>query len=84
MFLRLENAQLKKRPPPEKALPAPVAQPPAAPSLAPELEKYLKMTKMKIPSHAVQNKMRQDGIDPDERWQEIQDFLNGNYYIYVF
>merc|ERR1712048_43335 len=59
------------------AKPMPVVKMAAAPKLAAELEKYAKMAKMKIPQHAIHNKMRQDGLDPDDRWQEIQDFLDG-------
>merc|ERR1712062_812851 len=55
---------------------SPSSQPVEAPKLDPKLEKYKKMVKMHIPKHAVENKMRQDGIDPS-RYEEIEAFLSG-------
>eukprot|EP00494_Astrolonche_serrata_P004997 UN05012 len=59
----------------KSAAPAP-PKPAPAPELAADLKKYHRMVKMKIPSHAVKNKMTQDGIEPS-RYKEIEDFMNG-------
>ena len=55
---------------PPKAAAQPAAAAPAEPFLADELKKYLKMMKMHIPNHAIENKMRQDGIDVS-RMEEV-------------